>query len=116
MLSKATSCCPSGQLDLYLGAGVEFLMHRALLSWELLSLVCCSSYPRLNNLAFPASAALAQAGISSAAHRVGRGWVLTSQEGPGVLMSLINLTNFTWDHSQLLSLRSFIGAQLFVPS
>lgn len=42
-------------------------MHRALPSWELLGLVCCASYTRLKNPAVPTSAALTQAGISTAA-------------------------------------------------
>lgn len=58
----------------------------------LLSILHWADYP-----AVPASPALSQAGISPAAHRVGRWWVLTSQEGPSVLMSLVNLTSFSWD-------------------
>lgn len=88
-------------------------MHRALLSWELLCLVCCPSYIRLNNPAVPASAALTQAGISTAAHRVGRWWVLTSQESSSVLMSLINLTSFTWDPGS--APRTFLSSVRAVP-
>lgn len=48
-------------------------MHRALLSWELLGLVCSASYPGLTNPAITISTALTQAGISTAALRVGIG-------------------------------------------
>lgn len=61
-------------------------MRGAVLSWELLGPVCCPSDARLN---YPAvRRCLRRLGSPAAARSVGRWWMMTSCEGPSILMGL----------------------------